>query len=217
MTSHCCFPRGLCGPRCHWEHEWHHHFWDELQWLSGLRAGLWLLKMSARTMSVWADEQFPGSNCSHFNNVDCRCFHFDNVMYNGTSDPATDWWLIDLNSAKNSWCEREENRADIHVADPGVMFTVLGENRHCVNCSTRAGSHPTWCTFQSIVQEFMVGRRDRLVSTECTSCMGFGLGTASLVVLEVKAKGKLWVAEGWGDNWGGGTREVGKTVGLETY
>lgn len=130
MTSHCCFPRGLCGPRCHWEHEWHHHFWDELQWFSGLWAGLWLLKMSTWTMSVRADEQFPGSSCSNYNSVDCRCFHFDNIMYNDTSDPATGWLLIDLNSAKNNWCEREGKHTGIHVANLGVTFTVVGENRH---------------------------------------------------------------------------------------
>lgn len=142
MTNHCCFPRGLCGPRCHWEHEWHHHFWDELQWFSGLWAGLWLLKMSTWTMSVWADEQFPGSSCSNYNHVNCHCFHFDNIMYNDTSDPATDWLLIDLNSMKNNWCGREGSHTSIHVANLGVTFTVVGENRHFCELHHQGRSPP---------------------------------------------------------------------------
>lgn len=36
-----------------------------------------------------------------------------------------------------------------------------------------------------------MGRRDRLVTVECIFCIGFGLGTATLVVLEDKANREI--------------------------
>lgn len=62
VTDERCLLSGMCGQRRHRKHKRHRRFRDELQRVRGLRAGLRLLKMSARTLSVRADEQFSGMN-----------------------------------------------------------------------------------------------------------------------------------------------------------